>query len=515
MDRVLCCALGVSLCLLAGCSHTTPIAKARGTSISSATKLPNRADLVARIETVEAEAERAKQAGDNTAALNAYRRLLLLDPGHADAHHHLAVAADMERDFSVAEQHYRAALAREPQNPHLHTSLGWSLFLQHRDGEAQGELRRALELDPEHATALYNMGWLAAHRGDEAEALEYFRRGGTEAQAQALLAKVQLELEDRSSRNETQRAVARLKAPSPRGRTPRNEEPAESTVQARAEFDEERPAPLPRTVSLETEPTPVSEPLEASSPLDEELDPRPLAATADPQELATRHLAERPAIQTVAYEAETPDAVVDEAVEDEPGVDAVRVDAAGVDEPGVDEPGETLSAVGRSGGAGEEGGSEPLSPLGSRPVPITRQAARSPSAGRRASQPTTTTEPDVLGGPGDVEGGDWGLRRGAEDSPPTESWPGFSPRTLATVGRVMFGKPPGSRESPSSPVRDAASAASGLEGATAPPLGARAGEPSRAQIEPEMLNAARVGLNLGQPATRRFHAPSAFAADSE
>jgi hypothetical protein len=30
-----------------------------------------------------------------------------------------------------------------------------------------------------------------------------------------------------------------------------------------------------------------------------------------------------------------------------------------------------------------------------------------------------------------------------------------------------------------------------------------------------MLNAARVGLNLGQPATRRFHAPSAVAADSE
>lgn len=495
MQRVLCCALGVSIGLLAGCSHTTPVAKTRGTSIAPAAKVPNRTDLAARIEAVEAEAERAKEAGDNAAALHAYRRLLVLDPGHADAHHHLAVAADMEQDFRVAEQHYRAALVREPENPHLHTSLGWSLFLQHRDGEAMGQLRRALELDPEHATALYNLGWLAAHRGDEAEALEYFRQGGTEAQAQALLTKVRLELEDRSSRNETQRAVARLSAPSPRGRTARNEELSESTVQVRAEFEEEGPAPLARTASLEMGQVPVTEPLDVSSPLDEEPAPQFVPATPEERELATRHLAERPAIQTVSHEvvsaedvaadAEVNESVVEEVVAARPSV--VQADS---------ELGESVSELHTTGSQG--------------PAPIAHQSPRSPSAARTVPRATTASGSDPTGIEVDSE-----LPRGDLDASPTHAWPVFSTRTLATVGRVVLGKPSESRELATPQVRDVPTAASGLENEVLPSHGPRTSTPARPRIDPEMLNAARIGLNLGQTATRRFHSPLRVADEPE
>lgn len=495
MERVLCCALSVSIGLLAGCSHTTPIAKTRAASIAPANKVPNRADLAARIETVEAEAERAKEAGDNASALHAYRRLLVLDPGHADAHHHLAVAADLEQDFRVAEQHYRAALEREPKNPHLHTSLGWSLFLQHRDGEALGEFRRALELDPEHATALYNMGWLAAHRGDEAEALEYFRRGGTEAQAQALLAKVRLELEDRSSRNETQRAVARLKAPSPRGRTARNEEPSESTVQAQAEFEVESPGPLPRTALLETVPALESESLDVTSLLDEEPDPRQVPATAERQEVATSHLAERPAIQTISYETvsrqdTTADAEVDESVVEEIVTTLPIVGGADTD-------------LGESVAGHRTLGSQ-------RPAPIGRRSERSPSATGMVTRPTTPLGPD----PTEIAV-DPGLPGGELAASQTAAWPDFSTRTLATVGRVILGKPSADRESGTAQVRGVPTAASGLQVETGTASGVRTSASFPSGIEPELRAAARVGLNLGQPATRRFHTPNQVADQPE
>lgn len=485
MERVLCCALGVSIGLLAGCSHTTPIAKTRAASIAPANKVPNRADLAARIEAVEAEAERAKEAGDNASALHAYRRLLVLDPGHADAHHHLAVAADLEQDFRVAEQHYRAALEREPRNPHLHTSLGWSLFLQHRDGEAVGELRRALELDPEHATALYNMGWLAAHRGDEVEALEYFRRGGTEAQAQALLTKVRLELEDRSSRNQTQRAVARLRAPSPRSRALRNEDSSDSAVQVRAEFEEEGPTSLPRTASLEIAPLTVSERSDETTSPDEDSEPLLISESADQQEIAIRHLAERPAIQTVSHETVSLEDVTAEAKGDESMVDGAQ---------------STLPAVREADAVLGESGSENHSPGGQRSGQVVHQPGRSPSAVRRMTRTTTASSSDPTETSVDLE-----LPQGELVASTTEVWQGLNTGTLATLGRVMLGKPTAARKSGTFQEREVAPAAAGLEDDTSPSISARMLPNSRSRIEPELLNAARMGLNLGQPATRRFY----------
>jgi hypothetical protein len=460
--------------------------------------LPNRADLVARIETVEGEAERAKQAGDNTSALHAYRRLLLLDPGHVDAHHHLAVAADMDGEFSEAEQHYRAALAREPENPDLHTSLGWSLFLQHRDGEALGELRRALELDPEHATALYNMGWLAAHRGEEAEALRYFRRGGTEAQAQALLSKVRLELEDRSSRDGTQRAVARLAAPSPRGRPQRNEEASEGTVQAGAEWEATPSVPPTRTVSLETEQPPVRELPDGSAQLDDESEPRLLPSIAAEAEPATRHLAERPLLPTVARPTESeerlPEGVIPEAVADEPGGE--------------------LPMLIRTGAEGEEGRSEtrPLTghPRAPTAAPNTRRESRSASLVRPAAALATASGPAGMEGAEDLT-----ARQGDGVVSPADSWPAFSTRTLATVGRVMLGKPPAGREPSSRQVREVRNADAEVVRETAADVGEHTSNHTHSEIDSEMIHAARLGLNFGQPATRRFHASPPAGDESE
>ncbi|MFN7806506.1 MAG: tetratricopeptide repeat protein [Planctomycetaceae bacterium] len=500
MERVLCCALGVSLSLLAGCSHTTPIAQTRGTEAAPAKTMPNRADLTARINTVEAEAERAKQAGDNASALHAYSRLLLLDPGHVDAHHHLAVAADMEGEFREAEQHYRAALTRDPENADLRTSLGWSLFLQHRDGEALRELQRALELDPEHATALYNMGWLAAHRGEEDKALQYFRRGGTEAQAQALMAKVRLELEDRSARNETQRAVARLGAPSPRGRLSRDEESDITTVQAQAEWEGTQPAAQTRTASLETEQPSVLESPALPSELDEEPESTRLPSMESAVDPAIRHLAERPPVSIVPRKTETLvelplDAVTPPAEAGELGVESPAVERK------AEELGDSVSAT---------------QPLTSHRAASKPRAINPPITRREAgSSPELRSGDQSKMGSWAEESPDSGLPPGERVIRTTDSWSAFSTRTLATVGRAMLGKPTVRGETVSRHARTATNEDAALPRETTAAAGESTSIPTPSEIDSELMQAARLGLNLGQPATRRFHVPSPAGEDSE
>jgi len=438
MDRVLCCTLGVWVCLLAGCSHTAPLASARAKSASGTAGIPQRADLVARIEKVEAEAEKAKHAGDNVAALHAYRRLLLLDPGHADAHHHLAVAADMDQDFAKAEKHYRAALDREPDNPHLHTSLGWSYFLQHRDGEAQRELQHALELDANHSTALYNLGWLAAHRGEEAQALEYFRRGGTEAQAQAVLAQVRLELQDRSPRTEEERTIARLGAPSPKARSRRRDDDEGDAVVAIPDADSEQASTsrrtLARTASLESALPVLDDQPVAWLPSDEEPE-RLLPEDDSSAGVVTARVAERPAVQQAELEVEA-----------------------------------------------------------DQTVPVIVQA--------REEMPSTDHRP-VAGAssPRQITPADHGA--GHADSL-TEPWPGLTPRHLAAVGRAMLGpnRPSRSTGEPVHEVTARKEPVAVLEAATDD-----VGASRNAPVDPELVSAARMGLNLGQPAARRFHLP--------
>jgi Flp pilus assembly protein TadD len=446
MDRVLCCALVLWACLLAGCSHTAPLASTRAKPASATGSIPQRADLVARIEKVEAEAERAKHAGDNSQALHAYRRLLLLDPGHADAHHHLAVAADMDQDFTSAEKHYRAALDREPDNPHLHTSLGWSYFLQHRDGEAQRELQRALELDPNHATALYNLGWLAAHRGEEAQALEFFRRGGTEAQAQAVLAQVRLELQDRSPRTEDERTVARLGAPSPKSRSRRrgdDDETATVLADLDAEPDPPSPRALARTASMETE-VPVLDDQPADLLSDDNVaEPRPLEDEESPA-VVTARVVERPALQQALN-------TVDADETDREIVHAHAVETA----PGKPRVAATLSA---------------------------REDLRGDAAVTRA---------EPLGEP--------------LAEPLAATWSGLTPRHLAAVGRAMLGPNRPSRPA-SPPTREVTVR---KEPVSEPETTAEEGPaPKVSPVDPELVSAARLGLNLGQPAARRFHLPS-------
>ena len=84
---------------------------------------------------------------------------------HADAHHGIAIVADLEEDFTTAERHYQMALAQEPDDARILANLGFSYLLQNRFEESESILRKSLLLDPSNARATRNLGDAYARQG--------------------------------------------------------------------------------------------------------------------------------------------------------------------------------------------------------------------------------------------------------------------------------------------------------------------------------------------------------------
>ncbi len=119
-----------------------------------------------------------------------YREVLKREPDHPTAHHRLAIIADMQQDFGVAEYHYRIALKGNPTDPTLLSDLGWSYIQQRKYHDAETVLSEALAFDRTHRKALDRLGYLYAQQGDYDRALEMFRRGASETDAQAKIAQL-------------------------------------------------------------------------------------------------------------------------------------------------------------------------------------------------------------------------------------------------------------------------------------------------------------------------------------
>ena len=105
---------------------------------------------------------------------------------NADAHHGLAVVADLEENFADAERHYQLALALDPRNSRILGNLGYSYFLQDRMGESERYLSRALQVDPSNYDAVRNLGDVYAQQGRREKALATYSRVMSQEQAEQL-----------------------------------------------------------------------------------------------------------------------------------------------------------------------------------------------------------------------------------------------------------------------------------------------------------------------------------------
>lgn len=111
------------------------------------------------------EALRKLQSGDSTGAIEGYRAVLEVDPGHLRARNNLAVLLDRTGYHEEAVAHLQAALELHPENPELLSNLGAALGALGRFDEAEDALRRALRLEPNGTHIRANLGILHFRRG--------------------------------------------------------------------------------------------------------------------------------------------------------------------------------------------------------------------------------------------------------------------------------------------------------------------------------------------------------------
>ncbi|MGA2806829.1 MAG: tetratricopeptide repeat protein [Terracidiphilus sp.] len=86
--------------------------------------------------------------------LDAFHRIVALNPDSAEAHVLAGEALDEMKDPVGAIRELRAAVAANPKEPNVHFGLGYLLWTQGQTQEAAQQFQAELDNDPEHAQAM-------------------------------------------------------------------------------------------------------------------------------------------------------------------------------------------------------------------------------------------------------------------------------------------------------------------------------------------------------------------------
>jgi len=105
--------------------------------------------------------------GDGGAAVNYYRKVIALDPGHPGAHFFLANRLLLEGDYPDASRHYAASLAGDSENP---PARFFALVAGLRAGQSESDiasrLNREIQAHPEQQMMKYAYSRLLAGSSD-------------------------------------------------------------------------------------------------------------------------------------------------------------------------------------------------------------------------------------------------------------------------------------------------------------------------------------------------------------
>jgi len=123
-------------------------------------------------------------------AASVYKLVLRQDAQNGDAHHRLAILADLEKDYPTAETHYQKALAQKPANANILSDLGYSNYLRGNLKQAEQTLLQAIAADPQHIQAQNNLGQVYAEQGRYDDALATFRKVKPETEVQEVMAQL-------------------------------------------------------------------------------------------------------------------------------------------------------------------------------------------------------------------------------------------------------------------------------------------------------------------------------------
>ena len=130
-------------------------------------------ESVAQLYSLGVAQQKAEQIA---AAIETYRRCLVLAPQSPEIHNNLGTALDRAGRLAEAEDCFRRSLALDPAYARPLVNLGRVLRLQGRASEALACLERALVLAPDHAAALTNIGFVLTDLGRRTDAIQHLRR---------------------------------------------------------------------------------------------------------------------------------------------------------------------------------------------------------------------------------------------------------------------------------------------------------------------------------------------------
>ena len=107
--------------------------------------------------------------------LEAYERVVELNPQAAGALVNLGTIYYRQRQFPEAERYYKEAITADPGYPLAEFNLGNLYDEQGRLNEALDHYRRALALNPQYADAHFNLALLCERTGDPLKAVHHWK----------------------------------------------------------------------------------------------------------------------------------------------------------------------------------------------------------------------------------------------------------------------------------------------------------------------------------------------------
>jgi tetratricopeptide (TPR) repeat protein len=136
--------------------------------------------LAPPVEQAETWFERATECDDDPArwdeAIEAYRRVVAIDPTYAAAWNNLGLLLHRVGQYREARAAYEAALKQDPRCCESAYNLGSLDEDEGRIEDAVGHYRRALDLSPDYADAHFNLAAVLARAGRPGDAVKHWQR---------------------------------------------------------------------------------------------------------------------------------------------------------------------------------------------------------------------------------------------------------------------------------------------------------------------------------------------------
>ncbi len=147
--------------------------------LSGVRAFPDRRKSATRMRESEAWFQKGLELEETGApvdeAIDAYRKVVELNPGAAGALVNLGTIFYRQRKFPEAEKYYRNAIEVDGSYPLAQFNLGNLYDEQGRVKEALDHYRKALSLNPNYADAHFNLALLCERTGDTLKAVHHWK----------------------------------------------------------------------------------------------------------------------------------------------------------------------------------------------------------------------------------------------------------------------------------------------------------------------------------------------------